>query len=149
MVKVNFAEIKDFEPLPVGRYHFMVTDVDSGETGEDSKKPGSPYWTAQCTVQDGPHQGRTQNVWIGLPPNYEPFGMVNILRVSVGQHQWSEEELKQGEFDVEMDDLLNLEFVGVVRKQRKSKEGYTEIGRMEPFDADTWEPESEEDSLLP
>lgn len=136
MVRVNFAEIEDYKPLEPGKYHFAVTDGEVKETGPDKKHPGVDYWFIELTVQDGPNQGKKQSLPVMLPP-YEPYALVNILRATVGQHKWSEEEVQDGEFDVELDDLLELEFVAKVQPQ-KGNSDFNEVKSIRPFDAESW-----------
>lgn len=142
MVKVNFAEIEEFQKLPSGKYHFAVTDVDLGEGTE--KEPESEYWSIKCTVQDGELQGRTESLWCGLPPHYEPFTLAQLLRATVGQHEWTKEQLEDGEFEVEMDDIIGLEFIGVVKPSKRNKE-FNQV-RIEPYDEDEWD---SDENLLP
>lgn len=139
MVRVNFAEIESIDQLPRDTYHFMITDIDLDETGEDSKHPGTDYWKAELTVQSGPLQGRKEFISIMLPP-YELYTLAGILRATVGQHDWTEEDVESGEADVEMDDLLNLEFTAKVKPQKKNKD-FNQVSNFKPVD-DT-------DSLLP
>jgi hypothetical protein len=63
-LKVNFSdqevtsEARTFEPLPSGEYYVRITEVLDKECGPESKNPGKPYYNVECTVQDGPHEGR-------------------------------------------------------------------------------------------
>lgn len=132
MVRVNFAEVESFEKLPADTYHFAITDLDVDETGEDSKFPGTDYWKAELTVQSGPLEGRKEWLSIMLPP-YELYTLAGILRATVGQHEWSEEDVESGEADVEMDDLLNLEFMARVKPQKKNPD-FNQVSNFKPVD---------------
>lgn len=143
MVRVNFAEVESFEKLDAGTYHFAITDLDVDETGEESKHPGTDFWKAELTVQDGPLQGRKEFLSIMLPP-YELYTLVGILRATVGQHEWTEEEVEQGEVDVEMDDLMGLEFIAKVKPQKKNPD-FNQVSNFKPYDPESWE----ESDLLP
>ena len=134
MVKVNFADIEEQAKLPKGKYHFAVTDIDLREG--TNKKPDSEWWNIEVTVQDGEMEGRKEFLFCGLPPHYEPFTMVQLLRASVGQHDWTEEEVRDGELDVDMDDLIDLEFIWSVRPQ-KGNEDFNQV-RISPYDPDEW-----------
>lgn len=143
MVRINFAEIEDYKPLPADKgYHFRVTDGDIDQHGDNAKHPGNDFWKLTLTVQDGEQEGGTQPLTITLPP-YEPFTLVNILRATVGQHEWSEEEVQNGEFEVELDDLVDLEFLADVRPQKNNSD-YMEVRRIRPLDE-----ASSEDNDLP
>lgn len=142
-VRVNFADIEEFKPLEKGKYHFAITDIEVKETSADSKHPETDYWWAELTVQDGPAQGRTQRLAIMLPP-YELYTLAAILRATVGQHEWTEEQVAEGEADVEMEDLEGLHFVATVKPQ-KGNADFNNVSRIEPYDPETWE----ESSILP
>lgn len=143
MVRVNFSEVESFDKLEPGTYHFAITDLEVKETAEDSKFPGNDFWNAELTVQDGPLKGRKEFMAIMLPP-YELYTLVGILRATVGQHEWSEEDVDAGEADVEMDDLLNLEFIAKVKPQKKNPD-FNQVSNFKPYDPDNWE----ESDMLP
>lgn len=145
MVRINFAEIEEFSSLPTGKYHVRVTDGDVKEHGDEAKHPGNEYWNLQITVQDGPQEGKTDYVMLTLPP-YEPFTLVNLLRATVGQHPWSDEEVRQGDFEVTIDDIVDneLEAIVTVKPNRKNPD-FTNYN-FSPYDADKW---SGDENLLP
>ena len=143
MVRINFAEVSDFSKLDPGKYHFAVTDIDLKEGTE--KEPESTAWSLELTVQDGEKEGQKEFVWIGLPPHYEPYALKPILKATVGQHDWSKEDVESGEIDVEMDDLLNLEFIATVRTQKKNPE-FNDVRNFEPYDSDEWD---SDENMLP
>jgi len=149
MVKVNFASIKD-GPSD-GTHRFMITEGDIEQNKESAKHPGNDYWRLTLQVQDGPDEGETTKTNVMLPP-YVPYDLKNILRATVGQHSWSEEDIKKGEFDVEMDDLVdnNLEFIATIAPQRNNKD-FKNVGNYRPVPDDwDWEDYNEDtDSLLP
>ena len=147
MVKVNFADVGDFEKLESGKYHFAVTDIDLKEGTE--KKPNSEWWNIEITVQDGEKKGQKEWLFAGLPSedpdsHYDPITIVQLLKATVGQHDWSKEDLESGEFEVEMDDLMGLEFIGTVKPQKRNKE-FNQV-RISPFDPDEWD---SDENLLP
>lgn len=147
MVKVNFSEVEDFKKLDAGRYHFAVTDIDLKEGTQN--KPEAEWWSIECTVQDGENQGAKEWLFAGLPnedpdKHYDPITIAQLLRATVGQHEWTSEQLDEGEFEVEMDDLLDLEFVGLVSAQKKNPQ-FNQV-RIEPYDSDEWD---SDENLLP
>ena len=143
MVRVNFSDVGTSTQLPRGKYHFAVTDGEVRETKESSKHPGSDFWSLECTVQTGEQQGRKQYLSVMLPP-YQVFTLAALLRATVGQHEFTEEQLNAGDFDVELDDLVGLEFVATVRPQKSNPE-YNEMRNIKAYNPDDW---AEED-LLP
>jgi hypothetical protein len=136
MVRVNFADIEDSPQLPRGKYHFAITDGEVKETKADSKHPGNDYWSLETTVQDGEQEGRKQYLSVMLPP-YEVFTLAAILRATIGQHEFTEEQLESGDFDVELDDLMGLEYVASVRPQKNNPE-FNEVRSFKPFDPEDW-----------
>ena len=149
MVKVDFSKIEGPQQLPKGPYHFRITDGEVKETGDHTDHPGSDFWGIELTVQDGENEGRTQSMSVMLPP-YEPFTLAAIMRATVGQHEYTEKQVDDGEIDVELDDLMDLEFVANVRPQKKNDE-YNEVRRIRPYDKDKWTPDGgkKKKGLLP
>lgn len=137
MVKINLGEIPDFENLPKGIYHFLVSEVNVDETSADSKHPGAVKWNVELTVQDGELEGRKEFLNIMFDP-YVPYALPQLLRATVGQHKWSEEDLQDGDIDVEAEDLLDLEFVANVRPNKKNKD-FNDVVKMRPYDPDEWD----------
>lgn len=135
MVRVNFAEVEDFKPLPAGKgYHMRITDADVDQHGDNAKHPGNDFWKLTLTVQGGEQEGQTQPLMVTLPP-YEPFTLVAIMRATVGQHKWSDEDVQNGEIDVELDDLVDLEFLCDVRPQRNNPD-FNDVRRIRHLDDD-------------
>jgi hypothetical protein len=67
-IRVNISDkesaSQDREPLPVGKYHFKITDMEiafvkelNGQ-GSPNKNAGKPYINFEFTVQDGKYTGR-------------------------------------------------------------------------------------------
>lgn len=61
-IRVNMsgkeASSADREPLPSGKYHYKITDVELTYTKETAKNPHKPYLSFEFTVQDGKYAGR-------------------------------------------------------------------------------------------
>ncbi len=61
------AKSADREPLPGGKFHYKITDMDimavkdTNANGDPNKNAGKPYINFEFTVQDGPYAGR--NDW--------------------------------------------------------------------------------------
>lgn len=106
--KVNFTDTETYggsslglDPLPTGKYHVAITDVEARESGPNSKNPGSTYLNIEFTVQSGPFEGR--KVWTNatlLP--HALFTIKGILE-AVGI------ETTGNELEFEADDLMNKE----------------------------------------
>lgn len=60
---VNFSEkeaaseARDYTPLPTGKYHCSVTDIEIARS-TSKKNAGKPYYKMELTVQDGPYVSR-------------------------------------------------------------------------------------------
>jgi hypothetical protein len=52
------AKSADREPLPAGKYHFKITDMEVMFVKEGSKNAGKPYINFEFTVQDGKYETR-------------------------------------------------------------------------------------------
>ncbi len=61
-IRVNMSDKEaasvDREPLPSGKYHLKITDVELTYTKETAKNPNKPYLSFEFTVQDGKYAGR-------------------------------------------------------------------------------------------
>lgn len=63
-LRVNFSaeeessEARDFSPIPTGKYHVAITDVEVKQCGPNSKNPGKPFYAVTVTIQDGDHMNR-------------------------------------------------------------------------------------------
>src|SRR6266566_4010451 len=51
------AKSQDREPLPVGKFHYKITDMDMVQVRE-GKNQGKPYFNFEFTVQDGKYAER-------------------------------------------------------------------------------------------
>jgi len=144
MVRIAMSDLESGSlQLPAGRYHFAITDIDLKEGTE--KQPDSTAWSLELTVQDGEQEGRKEFVWLGLPPHYEPYALKPILKATVGQHKWNDDEVESGDIDIEMDDLMDLEFIATVKPQKKNKD-FNDIRNFQPYDPDEWD---SDENLLP
>lgn len=56
-------ESGDFLPLKPGRYVFMLTEVEEGETGEKSKNPGTEKWVWKLVVDKNYHPELRKGRW--------------------------------------------------------------------------------------
>jgi hypothetical protein len=146
MVKVNFAEVEEYKPLERGTYRFVVTDTEVDQNKESAQHPGNDFWKLTLTVQDGPKEGKTQVANCMLPP-YTPYDLVGILRATVGQHRFTEDEINSGEADVELEDLDELEFIANVAPQKDNSD-YNNVSRYRAV-PDDWEPAGGDDANLP
>jgi hypothetical protein len=138
MVSINFADVPEFSQLDPGTYHFEITDGDRKEHGPEAEHPGNEFWSLELTVVDGEKQGRKEFVTITLPP-YKPFMLVSILRATAESEKtaWSEKDVQDGTFEVDLDDLIGLEFVARVGPQKKNPD-FNQVSRIRAYDPETW-----------
>jgi hypothetical protein len=124
MVRLNFTDQEKYgqestgrDPLPTGKYHVAITDVDVRFSGPASKNPGSEYWAIEFTVQSGEYEGRKAWTNATMLPHalYTIKGILEAIGVETIGNQ----------LDVEPDDLINKELVVrvVVKPAGKVKRG--------------------------
>lgn len=62
-VRVNFSEdeasseARDFTPIPGGKYHCAITEIETKFSNSEKNK-GKPYWAVTLVVQNGPYADR-------------------------------------------------------------------------------------------
>jgi hypothetical protein len=109
-IRVNFTDTEKYgnsslglDPLPTGKYHVAITDVETRESGPQSKNPGSTYLNIEFTVQSGEYEGRKLWVNATLLP-HALFTIKGILE-AIGF------ETTGNELEFEIEDLMNKELV--------------------------------------
>jgi Protein of unknown function (DUF669) len=55
--KESSSEARDFDPLPAGKYHVAITEVEIKKSSS-AKNPGKPFYALTLTVQSGPYENR-------------------------------------------------------------------------------------------
>jgi hypothetical protein len=110
MVRVNFTDTEKYgnsslglDPLPTGKYHVAITDIEERESGPQSKNPGSIYWNIEFTVQSGDYEGR--KVWTNASFLPQALYTIKGIMEALGM------ETTGNELDIEFDDFLNKELV--------------------------------------
>lgn len=140
MVRLNFTDTEAYgnsslgmDPLPSGKYHVAITDVDVRESGPRAKHPGAEYWAIEFTVQSGEYEGR--KLWTNATMLPHALYTIKGILEAIGM------ETTGNEFDVEPDDLINKELV--VRGQfKKGGQKYTAADGSEKETADRCEVKS-------
>jgi hypothetical protein len=119
MVRLNFTDEETYgqsslgrDPLPAGKYHVAITDVDVRESGPNAKHPGSEYWAIEFTVQEGDYQNR--KVWTNATMLAHALYTIKGILEAIGV------ETIGNQIDVEPDDLINKELVVRVVKKGAS-----------------------------
>lgn len=141
MVKVDMSGIEprdgDGEEVPKGIYVVEVTDYSVFPVSENGNHPGADAWSLHQQIQDDPNfEGRMTFGRIQLPcqecaeagenvdghegDNYTPYALFNLLRATIGQHDWTEEDISKGAIDVDADDLVGLRYRVRWGKQKNS-----------------------------
>jgi hypothetical protein len=98
-VKVNVSDREDtagdYQPLPSGKFHCVITDVDKRESQSEAN-PGKPMLYFTMTVQDGPYAEKTMGVnaclWTGAL-----YTIVNLLK-AIGVYDDCKD--KNGDLDI-------------------------------------------------
>jgi hypothetical protein len=122
MVRLNFTDTEAYgnsslgrDPLPNGKYHVAITDVEVRESGPAAKFPGSEYWAIEFTVQSGQYEGR--KLWTNATMVPHALYTIKGILEAIGR------ETTGNELDVEPDDLVNEELI--VRAIKKGAREYT------------------------
>jgi hypothetical protein len=109
-IRLNFTDTEKYgnsslglDPLPTGKYHVAITDVETRESGPNSKNPGSEYLNIEFTVQAGEYEGRKLWVNATLLPHalYTIKGILEAIGI----------ETTGNELEFEVEDLMNKELV--------------------------------------
>lgn len=62
-LRVNFSEkeaeseARDYTPVPTGKYHCAITEIETRFSNSEKNK-GKPYWAVTLVVQNGPYADR-------------------------------------------------------------------------------------------
>jgi hypothetical protein len=109
-LKVNFTdvEVRNFDPIPTGKYHVKITDAEIKQSGPASKNPGSDYINFEYTVQEGDYNNRKVFGMASLLP-HALFSIKGILQ-AVGYDA-------EGEMEFELDDLIGKDLIVKVNKR--------------------------------
>jgi hypothetical protein len=116
-IRVNFSdqeassEARDFDALPTGKYHVIITDGSLEEVGESSKNAGKPFWNLELTVQDGPYEGRLlwTNVMLFDGALYSLSQLMKALDYG---------DINAGDFEVpELEEIIGKDITVGARKQ--------------------------------
>ena len=108
--KVNFTDTDKYagsslglDPLPTGKYHVAITDVEARESGAGSKNPGSTYLNIEMTVQSGEYEGR--KVWTNATQLPHALFTIKGILEAIGI------ETVGNELEFEAEDLMNKELI--------------------------------------
>jgi len=101
-IKLNLAdvEVRDFSPLPIGKYHVTITDYEVRYAGEQAKNPGKAYLNVEFTVQEGQYEGR--KCWTNV--NFLPNALFTLKGIAQATDTEDEIEALEGE-DENFEDL--------------------------------------------
>lgn len=128
-MRVNFSDVKttDFEAFDAGTYAAKVTDGEIKESGPNSKNPGSEYINWELTLQDeGPLQGR--KVW--YMTSLLPHALFGLKGLCAATGRYTEEELEAEDFDFEIDDLIGLDVLVHVIKEKYNGEDVNRVKKV-------------------
>lgn len=115
-LRVNFSEEEasseaiDFTPLPTGKYHAAITEVETRFSNSEKNK-GKPYWAITFVVQSGPYENR--KLWGNVMLFEGALYSLAQLMKSVGR----EDVLKNGQVP-HPDELLGQELTLSVVKTK-------------------------------
>jgi hypothetical protein len=106
-LRVNFsskeATSEAREPMPAGKYHVKITDIDPRES-QSEKNFGKPYWAIEFTVQEGPYSDR--KAWTNCMLFDGALYTLSQLMKSTGY------DVDEGDFEVpDSDELIGRDVV--------------------------------------
>src|SRR6266481_1489533 len=148
--RVDFTnvEVKDFEPVPTGRYLFVADDYETGEVSENAKNPGQPKVTFTFKIQEPVTltNGRNilnKNIWCNFFPTLESTlfmlkGFMGALGYDVsGEIRFKPQEIMERSFDDRLF-VAKAKFVGE-KKNKDTGETYNAKNEINAFwPASTW-----------
>lgn len=149
-LRIDFTDVEEqteFKPIPPSKQRVMVTDWDQGETGENSKNPGSPKLTLELTVQDGDFSGR--RIWdtftFGEKSLWKIKGLMTALKADV-ERSWTVSEILESAPDWIGQELVVRLSVQPARKDERTGNEYQARNQVKNY-----YPLSEDDggSILP
>jgi hypothetical protein len=120
----------DFEPIPAGIYHVMLTDYELRETSDTSKHPENEYYNVEFTVQSGEYEGRKLWTNMMLPP-YQPFVLKQLV-AAAGRD--TNQPIVPEDFLEESSGTLELNARVKIRKADENYDARNEIAGFKPFD---------------
>jgi len=142
--KFDDVEVRDFEPLPVGRYPAKTTVV---EYVAESARSGEPALAWQLTVQGGEYEGRIGFLNTSLQVGDEETGKKDArwatqrVLLALG---FTKEELDAKEWDWEdpevMDSLLDRDCIIVIGHEMYEGEKRQRVRRVLPAEGDSEPP---------
>lgn len=128
-LRIDFTDVEEqteFKPIPPSKQNVMITDWDQGETGDNSKNPGSPKLTLELTVQDGDYNGR--RIWdtftFGEKSLWKIKGLLNSLGLLDDQSSWTVAEILEAAPDWIGKELVVRLAVQPARKDERTGNEY-------------------------
>lgn len=109
-VNLSGIEVKNFEPIPAGKYSAKFTNGEWRETGPQAKNPGAAMYNAEFTIQGGEFEGR--KVWTNfVMVDNSLFRLRNFLEAT---GRFTNDQL-EGDLDIEMHELFGADVTLDVR----------------------------------
>jgi hypothetical protein len=139
-INLSDVEVRDFEPLPAGRYIVKLTDYDQTETKgrEGAKLPGGTpminwEFTVKSDAKSGDEKYAGRKLWMNTILHERTMAMVKGFLVATGIY--TEADLNSGDFEFEPDEILEQadEMVAVVRQREYEGETRNDVRRMLPI----------------
>jgi len=134
-IKLNFSEDANFKGgTPEGDYDLVISSVSPIKISDESTgslPPGTPGMAVEFTVQGPRYAGMKETVRYYFVPDDHPKksvmdGIFGRFLVTCG---YDEQTLKSGEFELEPDELVGMEFTGHIGPQKKNPD-FNEVTRL-------------------
>jgi uncharacterized protein DUF669 len=109
------SEGRDFSPVPTGKYHVRVDNIEWKKCGPNAKAAnvGKPFWNIDMIIQEGEHAGR--HLFDSCMLFSGALYTLAQLMKAIGK------EVGEGSFKIpSVDEVINQEFVVFVQRKRDS-----------------------------
>lgn len=155
-LRINFSEEEasseamDFDPVPSGKYHVRITDLEVRHSTSE-KNPGKPYWSVEMTCQSGPYENRkfwgNVMLWEGAA-----YSLAQLLKATGNEKALKTGKIPDGQTLVGKELQITVQKARDTYKEKQNDDGVklfkNEVKGYKAFDASATE-SSGSGSLLP
>ena len=125
-ISIDFSNVKSgFEPIPEGTYNAVVVEVEPR-----TSQAGKPYLNWKLRLQGGEYDGRTVFYTTSLQP--QSLWNLKDALIALG---FPKEQLNSPEFQLDTNDLLQLECCVVIKHETYNGELRDRVQRLLPATA--------------
>jgi hypothetical protein len=154
--RIDFTNVKvrDFDPIPAGKYLVAVTDYEKRMTGEGAKNPNQPMFNFEFVVQQpemiGDKKVGERKLWTNLMPTIETtLGILKGFLAALGDNVDGELAFNPNEIIArDFGDRLLVVKVDIQPKRKVGDREYEASNRIRGFyHKSTWEGDGVSDTV--